>query len=283
MNQDVEKSSKEKTFSILSESKKYILDKVDFESFDFGIILGSGLGDVSDEIKNPVKILYKDIPNFPVSTVKGHSGNLICGEIDEKKVCVMNGRFHYYEGYEMDKVTFGAKLLCFLGINTLIVSNAAGGVNNLFSRGDIMIITDHINFFPEHPLRGTNDDRLGPRFVDMFNTYDKDLIEKTEDIALKIGIKTRKGVYFGLQGPTFETAAEYRMIKILGADAVGMSTVPEAIIAKWMKTKVLGLSIITDTCLPDAMEPVSHEIVLNAANKAAPKLSRLIVEVVKKI
>lgn len=274
---------KEQVFNILSESKKFILNKVNFDSFDFGIILGSGLGDVSGEIKNPVKILYKDIPNFPISTVKGHSGSLICGKIKEKKVCVMNGRFHYYEGYDMDKVTFGAKLLCFLGIKTLIVSNAAGGVNNLFDRGDIMIITDHINFFPEHPLRGPNDERFGPRFPDMYNTYDKDLIEITEDIALKIGIKIRKGVYLGLQGPTFETAAEYRMIKILGADAVGMSTVPEVIVAKWMNTKVLGLSIITDTCLPDAMEPVSHEIVLNAANKAAPKLSKLIVEVVKKI
>ncbi len=273
---------KQETFSILSESKKYIIDKVNFDNFDVGIILGSGLGDVSGEIKNPIKISYKDIPNFPVSTVKGHSGNLICGKIEEKKVCVMNGRFHYYEGYNMDKVTFGVRLLCFLGIKTLIVSNAAGGVNPLFSRGDIMVITDHINFFPEHPLRGSNDERLGPRFVDMYNTYDKDLIEKTEDIALETGIKIRKGVYFGLQGPTFETAAEYRMIKILGADAVGMSTVPEAITARWMDRKVLGLSIITDICLPDAMEKVSHEIVLNAANKAAPKLSKLIVEIVKK-
>jgi len=274
---------REEVAHILSESKKYIIDKVDFDNFDVGIILGSGLGDVSGEINNPIEISYKDIPNFPVSTVKGHSGNLICGKIEEKKVCVMNGRFHYYEGYNMDKVTFGVKLLCFLGIKTLIVSNAAGGVNPLFSRGDIMVITDHINFFPEHPLRGSNDERLGPRFVDMYNTYDKDLIEKTEDIALETGLKIRKGVYFGLQGPTFETAAEYRMIKILGADAVGMSTVPEAITARWMDRKVLGLSIITDICLPDAMEKVSHEIVLNAANKAAPKLSKLIVEVVKKI
>ncbi|MEJ2355931.1 MAG: purine-nucleoside phosphorylase [candidate division WOR-3 bacterium] len=243
-------SEKKEVFDILSKSKEYILNKVNFDSFDFGIILGSGLGDVSGEIKNSVKILYKDIPNFPVSTVKGHSGNLICGEIENKKVCVMNGRFHYYEGYPMEKVVFGVKLLCFLGIKTLILSNAAGGVNPLFSRGDIMIITDHINLFPEHPLRGPNDERLGPRFVDMYNTYDRDLIEKTEDIALKAGIKVRKGVYFGLQGPTFETAAEYRMIRILGADAVGMSTVPEAIVAKWMDTKILGLSIITDTCLP---------------------------------
>jgi purine-nucleoside phosphorylase len=277
------KTIERKDFEDLSKSKKFITSKIDFDNFDIGIILGSGLGDVSEEIKNPVKILYKDIPNFPVSTVKGHSGDLICGKIEEKKVCVMNGRFHYYEGYDMDKVTFGAKLLCFLGIKTLIVTNSAGGINPLFSRGDIMIITNHINFFPEHPLRGPNDERLGPRFPDMYDTYDKKLIEKTEDIALSTGIKVRKGVYFGLQGPTFETGAEYRMIRILGADAVGMSTVPEVIIAKWMGTKVLGLSIITDLCLPDAMEKVSHEIVLEAANRAASKLSKLIVEVVKKI
>lgn len=270
-------------FDILSESKQYITNKVKFDKLDYGIILGSGLGDVSGAIKNTTKILYKNIPNFPVSTVKGHSGDLIFGDIQDKKVCVMNGRFHYYEGYNMDKVTFGVKLLCHLGIKTLIVSNAAGGVNPFFKRGDIMIITDHINFFPEHPLRGPNDERMGPRFLDMYNTYDKDLIEKTEDIAIENGLKIRKGVYFGLQGPTFETAAEYRMINILGADAVGMSTVPEVITARWMDTKVLGLSIITDICLPDAMEKVSHEIVLEAANKAAPKLSKLIVEVVKKV
>jgi purine-nucleoside phosphorylase len=270
-------------FDILSESKKYITNKFKFDKLDYGIVLGSGLGDVSGAIKNPTKILYKDIPNFPVSTVKGHSGDLIFGDIQDKKVCVMNGRFHYYEGYNMNKVTFGVKLLCHLGIETLIVSNAAGGVNPFFKRGDIMIITDHINFFPEHPLRGPNDERMGPRFLDMYNTYDKDLIEKTEDIAIENGLKIRKGVYFGLQGPTFETAAEYRMINILGADAVGMSTVPEVITARWMDTKVLGLSIITDICLPDAMEKVSHEIVLEAANKAAPKLSKLIVEVVKKV
>ena len=270
-------------FTVLSDSKEYINGKVNFKKLDFGIILGSGLGDVSGAIKNPTKILYKDIPHFPVSTVKGHSGDLIFGEIQDKKVCVMNGRFHYYEGYNMDKVTFGVKLLCHLGIETLIVSNAAGGVNPFFKRGDIMIITDHINFFPEHPLRGPNDERMGPRFVDMYNTYDKNLIEKTEDIALETGLKIRKGVYFGLQGPTFETAAEYRMINILGADAVGMSTVPEVITARWMGKKVLGLSIITDICLPNAMEEVSHKIVLEAANKAAPKLSKLIVEVVKRI
>ncbi|MEO0292945.1 MAG: purine-nucleoside phosphorylase [candidate division WOR-3 bacterium] len=273
----------DRSFESLRESKEYIIKKVNFENFDIGIILGSGLGDVSESIENPVRILYKDIPNFPTSTVKGHSGDLVCGQIKEKKVCVMNGRFHYYEGYDMDKVTFGTKLLCLLGIKILIVTNAAGGVNPLFKRGDIMIITDHINFFPEHPLRGPNDERFGPRFVDMFNTYDKTLVEKTEDIALRMGIMIRKGVYFGLQGPTFETGAEYRMIRILGADAVGMSTVPEVIVAKWMGRKILGLSVITDMCLPDAMEEVSHEVVLEAANKAAPKLSKLIVEVVKEI
>ena len=270
-------------FESLSQSKKAVLESLNFEKPDIGIILGSGLGGVADEIEKPVKILYKDIPNFPVSTVKGHEGMLIGGELKGKKVCAMKGRFHYYEGYNIGKVSYGAQLLCSLGIDTLIVSNAAGGVNPEFERGDIMIITDHINFFPEHPLRGKNDERLGPRFVDMYNVYDRGLVKFTEDIALEAGIEVRKGVYFGLQGPTFETAAEYRMIRILGADAVGMSTVPEVIVARWTGTKVLGLSIITDLGLPDTLEPVNQEVVLKAAGEAAPKLSRLVVKVVENL
>ncbi|MEA1912226.1 MAG: purine-nucleoside phosphorylase [candidate division WOR-3 bacterium] len=270
-------------FESLSQSKKAVLESLNFEKPDIGIILGSGLGGVADEIEKPVKILYKDIPNFPVSTVKGHEGMLIGGKLKGKKVCAMKGRFHYYEGYDIGKVSYGAQLLCSLGIDTLIVSNAAGGVNPEFERGDIMIITDHINFFPEHPLRGRNDERLGPRFVDMYNVYDRGLVKFTEDIALEAGIKVRKGVYFGLQGPTFETAAEYRMIRILGADAVGMSTVPEVIVARWTGTKVLGLSIITDLGLPDTLEPVNQEVVLKAAGEAAPKLSRLVVKVVENL
>ncbi|MCK4571722.1 purine-nucleoside phosphorylase, partial [candidate division WOR-3 bacterium] len=181
------------------------------------------------------------------------------------------------------KVTYGAKLLCFLGIDTLIVSNAAGGLNPQFSRGDIMIITDHINLFPEHPLRGPSDERLGPRFTDMYNTYDKDLIKLAEVTALDIGIKVIKGIYLGLQGPTFETAAEYRMIRTIGADAVGMSTVPEVIVARWMGSKVLGLSIISDMGLPDALEPINHEMVLKASMEAEPKLSELVINIVERL
>lgn len=279
----MEIKGKEQEYKRLSQSKEFILGLLSFDRPDVGIILGTGLGGVADEIEAPVEIPYEDIPNFPVSTVKGHEGMLIGGKLKGKKIVAMKGRFHFYEGYDMGKVTYGAKLLCFLGIETFIVSNAAGGVNPQFSRGDIMIITDHINLFPRHPLRGPNDERLGPRFPDMYNTYDKDLVKLVEDTALDIGIKVRKGVYLGLQGPTFETAAEYRMIRMLGADAVGMSTVPEVIIARWMGTKVLGLSIISDLGLPDALETINHELVLKAAGEASPKLSKLVVSSVERL
>jgi purine-nucleoside phosphorylase len=270
-------------FEKLSQSKKHVLERLLFDKPDIGIILGTGLGRVADKIEESVEIPYEEIPNFPISTVKGHEGMLIGGMLKGKKVCVMKGRFHYYEGYDMDKVTYGAKLLCFSGIELLIVSNAAGGLNPQFNRGDIMIITDHINFFPEHPLRGPNDEKIGVRFPDMCNAYDSDLVKLAEDTALNIGINVRKGVYFGLQGPTFETAAEYRMIRVLGADAVGMSTVPEVIVARWMGTKVLGLSIISDMGLPDALTPINHEIVIKASSEAEPKLSELVINIVKNL
>lgn len=270
-------------FEKLSQSKKHILERLQFDKPDIGIILGTGLGRVANKIEESVEIPYEEIPNFPISTVKGHEGMLIGGMLKGKKVCVMKGRFHYYEGYDMDKVTYGAKLLCFSGIELLIVSNAAGGLNPQFNRGDIMIITDHINFFPEHPLRGSNDEKIGVRFPDMCNAYDNDLVKLAEDTALEIGIKVRKGIYFGLQGPTFETAAEYRMIRVLGADAVGMSTVPEVIVARWMGTKVLGFSIISDMGLPDALTPINHEIVIKASSEAEPKLSELVINIVKNL
>jgi purine-nucleoside phosphorylase len=246
----MEIKGKEQEYKRLSQSKEFILGLLSFDRPDVGIILGTGLGGVADEIEAPVEIPYEDIPNFPVSTVKGHEGMLIGGKLKGKKIVAMKGRFHFYEGYDMGKVTYGAKLLCFLGIETFIVSNAAGGVNPQFSRGD---------------------------------TYDKDLVKLVEDTALDIGIKVRKGVYLGLQGPTFETAAEYRMIRMLGADAVGMSTVPEVIIARWMGTKVLGLSIISDLGLPDALETINHELVLKAAGEASPKLSKLVVSSVERL
>ena len=267
----------------LSKSKESVLKYLSFDKPDIGIILGTGLGGVAGNIKNTVEIPYEDVPYFPTSTVKGHEGMLIGGNLSGKKVVAMQGRFHYYEGYDMGKVTYGAKLLCFLGIETLIVSNAAGGLNPQFSRGDIMIITDHINFFPEHPLRGLNDERLGPRFPDMYNTYDKELVKLALATALDIGIQVRKGVYVGLQGPTFETAAEYRMLRVIGADAVGMSTVPEVIIARWMDTKVLGISVISDMGLPDVLEPINHELVLKASTEAEPKLSKLVINIVERL
>ena len=267
----------------LFKSKESVLKYLSFDKPDIGIILGTGLGGVAGNIENTVEIPYEDVPDFPTSTVKGHEGMLIGGNLSGKKVVAMQGRFHYYEGYDMGKVTYGAKLLCFLGIETLIVSNAAGGLNPQFSRGDIMIITDHINFFPEHPLRGLNDERLGPRFPDMYNTYDKELVKLALATALDIGIQVRKGVYVGLQGPTFETAAEYRMLRVIGADAVGMSTVPEVIIARWMDTKVLGISVISDMGLPDVLEPIIHELVLKASTEAEPKLSKLVINIVERL
>ena len=267
----------------LSKSKESVLKYLSFDKPDIGIILGTGLGGVAGNIENTVEIPYEDVPDFPTSTVKGHEGMLIGGNLSGKKVVAMQGRFHYYEGYDMGKVTYGVKLLCFLGIETLIVSNAAGGLNPKFSRGDIMIITDHINFFPEHPLRGQNDERLGLRFPDMYNTYDKELVKLALATALDIGIQVRKGVYVGLQGPTFETAAEYRMLRVIGADAVGMSTVPEVIIARWMDTKVLGISVISDMGLPDVLEPINHELVLKASTEAEPKLSKLVINIVERL
>lgn len=248
-----------------------------------GIILGTGLGKLTESIKAEKIIPYKKLPHFPIPTVESHEGKLIFGLLSNKKIVAMQGRFHYYEGYSMDEITFPVRVMKFLGVDTLIVSNAAGGLNPLFERGDVMIISDHINLLGVNPLRGPNDESLGPRFPDMFNTYDKQLIKLTEEVALRQCIPVKKGVYVALQGPTFETAAEYRMLRIIGADAVGMSTVPEVIVARHMSIRVLGLSIITDLGLPDAMEPVSHKIVIAAANKAEPLLTKLIEGVVKEI
>lgn len=248
-----------------------------------GIILGTGLGRLGERIKVETSISYKKLPNFPVSTVESHEGRLILGTLGGKKVVAMQGRFHYYEGYSMKEVTFPVRVMKALGCEIMIVSNAAGGINPLFNRGDVMLISDHINFFPDSPLRGKNEESLGPRFPDMLNTYDRKLLELAEKVALKERIPVRKGVYFGLQGPCFETPAEYRVIKILGADAVGMSTVPEVIVARHCGIKVLGVSIITDMGLPDILEPVSHIIVIKAANEAEPKMTKLIEAVVKEI
>lgn len=245
------------------------------------IILGSGLGRLTEEIDIELEIAYADIPNFPLSTVEGHSGKLIFGKLGGKDIMAMQGRFHYYEGYDMKEVTFPIRVMNELGIVNLFVSNAAGGMNPEFSIGDLMIITDHINMLPEHPLRGKNLP-VGPRFPSMHDAYDKDFIKKAEAIAAENNIKVQHGVYVATQGPTFETPAEYRMFRILGADAVGMSTVPEVIVAKHQGMRVFGMSIITDLGGFGDVVEVSHEEVTAAADSAQPKMTLLMRELIKK-
>lgn len=244
------------------------------------IILGTGLGSLANEITEKYEIKYEDIPNFPVSTVEGHSGKLIFGKLGNKDIMAMQGRFHYYEGYSMQEVTFPVRVMKELGIKTLFVSNASGGTNPNFEIGDLMIITDHINFFPEHPLRGKN--LYGDRFPDMSETYSRDLIAKALDIAKEKNIHVQQGVYLGTQGPTFETPAEYKMFHIWGGDAVGMSTVPEVIVANHAKIKVFGISIITDIGVEGKIVEVSHKEVQKAADAAQPKMTTIMREMINR-
>ena len=243
------------------------------------IILGTGLGQLASEITDQTEIPYSEIPNFPISTVEGHSGKLIFGKLGGVDILAMKGRFHYYEGYSMKEVTFPVRVMYELGIKTLFVSNAAGGMNPGFKIGDLMVITDHINFFPEHPLRGKNFP-TGPRFPDMHQTYDPLLIKMAFDIAREKKIRLQYGVYVGLQGPTFETPAEYKMYRILGGDAVGMSTVPEVIVAHHCGIKTFGVSVITDLGGFDVPVEVSHEEVQEAANKAQPLMTEIMRELI---
>ena len=249
---------------------------------DYGVILGSGLGGFTDDIIIEKTILYADIPNFPVSTVVGHQGALVFGKIGDKNVMAMHGRFHFYEGYSMTEVTFPIRVMKVLGINKVIVSNASGGVNPNYKVGSIVIINDHINMFPEHPLRGKNDERYGPRFVNMSAPYSASMISKAKELATALDIEVHDGIYLGLQGPTFETLAEYRMVKILGADCVGMSTVPEVIVARHMEMEVFGISVITDMGDEENIDNVNHEEVLKAAQKAEPFVRKLIGELIQK-
>lgn len=243
------------------------------------IILGTGLGRLAEEIEVIESFDYKDIPNFPISTVEGHSGRLIFGRLGGKDVLAMQGRFHYYEGYDMKQVTFPVRVMYELGIKTLFVSNAAGGMNPDFEIGDIMLIRDHINLFPEHPLRGKNIP-TGPRFPDMSNVYDPALRNLAHGIAKERGIKVQEGVYVGVSGPTFETPAEYKMYRILGGDAVGMSTVPEVIVAHHCGIRVFGISIITDIGVEGKIVEVSHEEVQKAANAVQPLMAKIMREII---
>ena len=245
------------------------------------IVLGTGLGQLASEITDTYEFPYSEIPNMPVSTVEGHSGKLIFGKLGGKDIMAMQGRFHFYEGYTMKEVTFPVRVMYELGIKTLFVSNAAGGMNPSFKIGDLMIIDDHINFFPEHPLHGKNFP-TGPRFPDMHETYDHKLIELADKIAEEKGIRVVHGVYMGVQGPTFETPAEYRMYHLLGGDAVGMSTVPEVIVAHHCGIKTFGISIITDLGGFDDPVEVSHEEVQVAANAAQPIMTEIMREMIKR-
>ena len=248
---------------------------------DTAIILGTGLGALVDYIEDKQFIPYSEIPNFPISTVEGHSGNLIFGTLGGKRVMAMQGRFHYYEGYDMKQVTFPVRVMKALGINTLFVSNAAGGMNKEFRVGDVMVITDHINLFPENPLRGKNYNELGPRFPAMTEAYDHKLIALAYEIAAQKGIRLVHGVYVGTPGPTFETPAEYEYFRVIGGDAVGMSTVPEVIVANHASMRVFGVSVITDLGGKDVTQVPTHEEVQQAAELAQPKVVEIMRELVK--
>lgn len=260
----------------------YIQSKISF-SPEVGIILGTGLGGLVKEINIMHTIPYEEIPNFPVSTVEGHSGKLIFGKLGGKNVVAMQGRFHYYEGYTMQQVTFPVRVMKLLGVKNLFVSNASGGVNPNFEIGDLMIINDHINFFPSNPLIGKNIKEMGPRFPDMSEAYSKSIIAKAKKVSAANNIKVQEGVYLGLSGPTFETPAEYNMVRVLGADAVGMSTVPEVIVARHMDMPCFAMSIITDLGVPGKIVEVTHEEVQEVAAQAEKKMTLIMKELMKEL
>ncbi|MCO6496329.1 MAG: purine-nucleoside phosphorylase [Chitinophagaceae bacterium] len=264
------------------EAVQFIQHKTDIRP-EAGIVLGSGLGSFASEIEAECEIPYTDIPHFPVSTVEGHQGKLIFGSLAGKNVVAMAGRFHYYEGYTEQEIVFPIRVMKFLGIKTLFVSNAAGGTNASFKVGDLMIINDHISLMAPNPLIGRNEDDLGPRFPDMSEPYKKDLIAKAKKIADANNIDIKEGIYFGVTGPTFETRAEYKMVSILGGDAVGMSTVQEVIAANHMGIPVFAVSVITDLGIRDEENTITHEEVLQAAKEAEPKLTLIFKELIRQL
>ena len=270
------------TYERILEVKSFIEEKYK-SSPQVGIILGTGLSRLVNEIEMEVEIPYDHIPHFPEVTVEAHAGRLIAGKLSGKDVLVMQGRFHFYEGFSMQQIVFPVRVMKFLGIHSLIISNAAGGINPLFTPGTIMLITDHINLLGDNPLIGPNDERIGLRYPDMSEPYSKKLFDLAMKVSLENKIPVEKGVYASMPGPCLETKAEYRMLKIIGADAIGMSTIPEVIAAVHMGLKVLGISVITDSCLPDALEPVDIKKIIATANKAEPKLVKLIKKVLKEL
>lgn len=273
---------KQTMYDTIKETAQFIRGQID-ELPKIAIILGTGLGDLVSHMEIIRELNYADIPHFPVSTVEGHSGRLIFGTLGDKYVMAMQGRFHYYEGYDMKQVTFPVRVMKELGVDTLFVSNAAGGMNKEFKVGDVMVISDHINLFPENPLRGRNDERMGPRFPAMTEAYCPRLISLADTIAAEEGIRLMHGVYVGTAGPTFETPAEYEYFRVIGGDAVGMSTVPEVIVANHAGMKVFGVSVITDLGGKDVKEVPTHEEVQKAALKAQPVMTHLIKEMLKRI
>lgn len=266
----------------ITESVEFINQKSNIKP-KIAIVLGTGLGRLAEDIQEKEIIPYSDIPNFPISTVQGHGGNLVLGKLENKEVVAMQGRFHYYEGYNLKEVTFPVRVMKKLGAEVIIISNAAGGMNRFFKRGDLMLITDHINLFGDNPLIGPNDKELGLRFPDMSEAYDRKLVELTLKVALKEKIKLHQGIYVGLTGPTLETPAEYRFLIKIGADAVGMSTVPEVIVANHMGMKVLGISCITDLAINGVVVKTGLEEILKAASNAEPIMTKLVKKVIQKI
>jgi len=267
----------------IQETATFIKEKVGGEMPKVAIVLGSGLGNLAEKIDVKMAIPYKEIPNFPVSTVEGHKGQLIFGKLGKKYVMAMQGRFHYYEGYSMKEATFPVRVMKAIGVKVLCVSNAAGGMNPNFRVGDVMLITDHINLFPEHPLRGKNYNELGPRFPAMNEAYSHRIIDIARGIAKENNIRLMEGVYVGTQGPTFETPSEYRFFYRIGGDAVGMSTVPEVIVARHADMEVFGLSVITDLGGEGIFVDVSHEEVQQAATKAEPIMTLMVQEVINRL
>lgn len=273
----------------MSELKKQVDETISFlrtktgSEPGIGIILGTGLGALVNDINIELSISYSDIPNFPISTVEFHAGKFIFGKLAGKSIVAMQGRFHYYEGYSMKQITFPVRVMKFLGVHTLIVSNACGGINAGMKPGDIMLMSDHINLLGDNPLIGENDDSLGPRFPDMSEPYSRELIQLAEQIAREESLSVKKGVYAAVSGPNLETAAEYRFLRTIGADVVGMSTIPEDIAAIHSGMKVLGFSVITDACVPEELKPANVPEIIRTAKETEPKLTLLIKKVVERL
>ncbi len=267
-------------FQAVHETVQYIKQKTNSFEPELGIVLGTGLGGLVADIQVEYSLMYSNIPNFPISTLEFHSGKLIFGTLNGKRVVAMQGRLHYYEGYTMQQITFPMRVMKALGIQWLFVSNAAGSLNPAFKKGDLMIISDHINLLPESPLRGRNDSDMGPRFPDMSAPYSKALIEQALSIAQKDGITCHQGVYVAVTGPNLETRAEYRYLRIIGGDAVGMSTVPEVIVANHMRIPVFAISVLTDEGFPEDLQPFNLEEILETAREAEPKMTSILSQLI---